>query len=86
MLSHMKLGRINQDSLIDIWQNSPALNEIRRRQNIPLRQFDFCATCPYTSYCTGNCPGMAYSLTGQVNYPSPDACLRQFLMDGGRIL
>ncbi len=28
---------------------------------------------------------MAYTLTGQVNHPSPDACLRRFLADGGRL-
>ena len=85
MLSHMRLGRINQDSLVDIWRNSPELNALRQRRAIPLAAFDFCADCPYTSYCSGNCPGLAYSLTGQVDHPSPDACLRRFLIDGGRI-
>lgn len=85
MLSHLKLGRINQDSLLEIWHNHPVLNGLRKRSDIALSAFDCCADCPYTSYCTGNCPGLAYSLTGQVDYPSPDACLRQFLNDGGNI-
>ncbi len=83
MLSHIELGRINRDSLADIWQNSPALNQLRTRHTIPLSEFEFCAGCPYTPYCTGNCPGLAYTLTGKVDHPSPDACFRRFLQEGG---
>jgi len=85
MLAHVELGRINQDSLAEIWQNHPALNQLRNRHTIPLTGFEFCAGCSYIPYCTGNCPGMAYSLTGQVDHPSPDACLRKFLEGGGTI-
>ncbi|MGD0781275.1 MAG: SynChlorMet cassette radical SAM/SPASM protein ScmE [Candidatus Aminicenantales bacterium] len=85
MLAHVELGRINHDSLIEIWQNNPALNQLRNRRTIPLTGFEFCAACPYIPYCTGNCPGLAYTITGQVNHPSPDACLRRFLEAGGAI-
>jgi SynChlorMet cassette radical SAM/SPASM protein ScmE len=85
MLAHMELGWINQDSLREVWQHSPALNRLRRRYTIRLTEFDFCAGCPYIPYCTGNCPGLAYSLIDQVDHPSPDACLRRFLQDGGEI-
>ncbi|HAL92935.1 MAG TPA: SynChlorMet cassette radical SAM/SPASM protein ScmE [Verrucomicrobia bacterium] len=85
MLAHIELGRINQDSLVEVWQNSPALNQIRNRPAISLSDFEFCAGCPYTPYCTGNCPGLAYTLTGQVDHPSPDACFRQFLKEGGTL-
>jgi hypothetical protein len=37
------------------------------------------------NYCTGNCPGLSYTLVGEVNHPSPDACLRKFLAEGGRL-
>jgi SynChlorMet cassette radical SAM/SPASM protein ScmE len=86
MLAHCRLGRINQDSLAEIWQHSPALNQLRSRQTIPLTDFAFCAGCPYIPYCTGNCPGLAYAITGQVDHPSPDACLRRFLEEGGTIV
>lgn len=86
MLAHIQLGRINEDSLEEIWQNSPALNQLRNRHAIPLKGFEFCSGCSYIPYCTGNCPGLAYALTGKVNHPSPDACLRRFLMEGGNIL
>lgn len=85
MLAHIGLGRINHDSLAEIWLNSPALNQLRNRNAIPLTEFEFCADCPYILYCTGNCPGLAYTITGRVNHPSPDACLRRFLEEGGRI-
>lgn len=85
MLAHSELGRINQDSLQEIWQNSLALNQLRNRQTVPLTGFDFCAGCSYIPYCTGNCPGLAYTITGQVDHPSPDACLRRFLDKGGTI-
>jgi SynChlorMet cassette radical SAM/SPASM protein ScmE len=86
MLAHIELGHINHDSLSEIWQNSPALNQLRNRQTIPLAGFEFCAGCTYIPYCTGNCPGLAYTLTGIVDHPSPDACLRRFLEEGGTIV
>ena len=85
MLPHMELGYINRDRFLDVWQKSSILNILRGRDRIPLKNFDYCNECGYTSYCTGNCPGLAYSLTGEVNGPSPDACLRRFLEDGGKL-
>ena len=85
MLSHMELGRINRDDLKEIWQNHPEMKKMRQRRNIPLNDFEFCNGCPYIDYCTGNCPGLAYTLTGEVNHPSPDACLNRFLGDGGKL-
>jgi SynChlorMet cassette radical SAM/SPASM protein ScmE len=85
MLPHMELGRLNRDSLVEVWQHSPALNQLRRRHTISLTGSSFCADCQYIPYCTGNCPGLAYTLTGHVNHPSPDACLRRFLEDGGHL-
>jgi SynChlorMet cassette radical SAM/SPASM protein ScmE len=85
MLAHVELGRINHDSLAEVWQNSSALNQLRNRHAIPLTGFDFCAGCSYIPYCTGSCPGLAYAITGQVDHPSPDACLRRFLENGGTI-
>ena len=85
MLPHLDLGRINQDSLVEVWQNHEHLNALRTRHTVPLEQFEFCDGCPYVPYCTGNCPGLAYNLVGEVDHPSPDACLRRFLEEGGTI-
>lgn len=85
MLAHLEMGRINRDSLADVWKNAQAINDLRNRHFISLEGFEFCAGCEYISYCTGNCPGLAYSMTGKVDHPSPDACLRHFLAEGGRL-
>lgn len=86
MLAQIELGTINQDSLLEVWQHNSALNQMRCRHTIQLTEFEFCADCSYIPYCTGNCPGLAYSLTGKVDHPSPDACLRRFLEEGGIIV
>ena len=85
MLTQVELGCINKDSFIDIWQSSPELIELRMRHLIPLSNFKDCTCCDYLDYCTGNCPGSAYTLTGKVYHPSPDACLQKFLAEGGSI-
>jgi len=84
-LSHLTLGWVNQDNLGEIWRRHPELQKMRKRSQIPLENFAFCRDCPYISYCTGNCPAIAYSLTGIIDHPSPDACLRRFLTHGGRL-
>jgi SynChlorMet cassette radical SAM/SPASM protein ScmE len=85
MLSHIELGRINKDDFKQIWQTHTDMQKVRERRDIPLNDFEFCQGCEYINYCTGNCPGLAYTITGEVNHPSPDACLRLFLADGGRL-
>jgi len=85
MLAHMELGRINRDPLIGIWQKNQELNTLRQRRHIRLTNFDYCSNCNYLNYCTGNCPGLGYAITGQVDHPSPDACLKRFLAEGGTI-
>jgi len=84
-MSHIELGRINRDSLKEIWQGHPELKRLRERCNTPLNRFDFCKGCEYINYCTGNCPAVAYTITGHENHPSPDACLRSFLEQGGEL-
>jgi SynChlorMet cassette radical SAM/SPASM protein ScmE len=85
MLPHIELGRINHDDLSEIWRDHEALRGLRDRHRIPLSSFTFCAGCEYIGYCTGSCPGLSYTLVGEVNHPSPDTCLRKFLAEGGRL-
>jgi len=86
MLAHIELGRIDHESLAEVWQNNADLNGLRNRHSIPLTEFEYCSDCPYIPYCTGNCPGLAYALTGRTDQPSPDACLRRFCEAGGTVL
>ena len=85
MLSQIELGRINRDDLAEVWRNNDALNALRQRHHIPLSSFSFCEGCEYINYCTGSCPGLSYTLVGEVNHPSPDSCLKNFLAEGGRL-
>ncbi len=78
MLPQMVLGQLGEDPLDDVWQHAPALQELRSRWSIPLSSFDDCLDCPWLESCTGNCPGTAYSLTGEVNRPCPETCLKRF--------
>jgi len=84
-IPHMELGRINADDLRKVWQDHPELKRLRERRTIPLGRFPFCQGCNYINYCTGNCPALAYTIWGEVNHPSPDACLQRFLEEGGRL-
>jgi SynChlorMet cassette radical SAM/SPASM protein ScmE len=85
MLSQIELGRINRDDLGEVWRSHEKLDELRHRHQIPLSGFAFCEGCAYIDFCTGSCPGLSYSILGEVNHPSPDACLRKFLAEGGRL-
>jgi SynChlorMet cassette radical SAM/SPASM protein ScmE len=84
-MNHIELGLINRDDLREVWNNHPELKRIRERRKIPLRDFKFCNGCDYIDYCTGNCPALAYTITENDSHPSPDACLRKFLMEGGKL-
>jgi SynChlorMet cassette radical SAM/SPASM protein ScmE len=84
-MSHVRLGNISKDALADVWQSHPDLDRVRKRREIPLSEFAYCRGCDYMQYCTGNCPALAYTLTGRNDCPSPDACLRRFIEQGGTI-
>jgi len=84
-MPHVRLGKINKDSLSEIWINHPELKRLRERKDIPLESFEYCQECEYISYCIGGCPALAYTITGNENKPAPNACYRAFLKDGGRL-
>ena len=84
-MSHVELGRINHDDLKEVWQDHPDLARLRNRRDIPLSDFVFCRGCDFIPYCRGNCPALAYALFSEENHPSPDACLKRFLEEGGRL-
>jgi SynChlorMet cassette radical SAM/SPASM protein ScmE len=84
-MNHIELGRINQDNFKEVWQNHSELKRLRKRRNISLHDFEFCHYCDYIPYCRGNCPALAFTITGEENHPSPDACLKRFLESGGKL-
>lgn len=78
MLPQMVLGHIGTDDLATVWQKASELYSLRQRVNISLESFEQCRDCAWRESCTGNCPGTAVTLTGQVNHPCPDSCLKRF--------
>ncbi len=84
-MSHVELGKINDDSLTSVWQQHSELKRLRERRQIPLTNFPQCRACEYNRYCTGNCPALAHTISGSILGPSPDACLKNFLDNGGRL-
>jgi KxxxW cyclic peptide radical SAM maturase len=66
------LGNIIESSIIDIWQNSRILENMRKRI-IPKE----CKTCPYKEVCRGGCPALALSEYGSIEKPDPQCPLIQ---------
>jgi radical SAM protein with 4Fe4S-binding SPASM domain len=85
MIQNHSPSNLNRDDLGEVWRSHEKLDELRHRHQIPLSGFAFCEGCDYIDFCTGSCPGMSHSIVGEVNHPSPDACLRKFLAEGGRL-
>ncbi len=85
MLNHVVLGQIGVTPLAEVWRESSDLNRLRRRGEIELTEFAMCRGCSYVPYCTGNCPALAYSMTGRLDNPSPEGCLRHFVAGGGTL-
>jgi radical SAM protein with 4Fe4S-binding SPASM domain len=55
MLLQTKLGNVKEESIIDIWNNSPILSKIRNRSLLE----GACGKCSYKNKCSG-CRGRAY--------------------------
>jgi SynChlorMet cassette radical SAM/SPASM protein ScmE len=85
ILAKLEMGRINQDSFSWIWQNHPALKELKDRRNIPMSRVRGCEDCQWAEFCNGSCPGLAFEMTGDVNMANPHDCYRKFLRETGGI-
>jgi len=84
-MSHLELGRVNQEPLDEIWRDHPELVRLRDRRGTPLSSFEFCKGCEYIDYCSGGCPAMAHARLGRDDRPDPDSCLKRFLAAGGTL-
>ncbi|MGH7986886.1 MAG: radical SAM/SPASM domain-containing protein [Candidatus Binataceae bacterium] len=70
-------GNVRHQDFIDIWKNSPQLNEVR---TIRTRDLPICSTCPNVGSCS-RCPGLAYK-EGNMRGPSAADCEKSYLRSG----
>lgn len=80
-LSHMVCGNIRNQSLQDIWHNSPLLNEFRRRMKITLAEFEECRNCKYNILCSGGCPSVPYSMGKGIFTHDPLSCYKVYNLE-----
>ncbi len=50
-ISHVVLGYVGRDRIMDLWRNSPILNEMRAHDCDPASTFPACRECEYNPYC-----------------------------------
>lgn len=72
-----KVGNIREQPFIDIWRDSPQLNDVR---SIRVSDLQGCSSCVHGSSCT-RCPGLAY-LEGNMRGPSIQDCEKSFARTG----
>ena len=70
--SNVVLGNVFRESLMDIFQTSKTLAQIRDRQNLNPR----CRSCPRLDVC-GGCRGMALAVHGDMMAEDPQCCLQE---------
>ena len=72
-----KVGSVRESRFIDIWNDSPQLNEVRA-----IRQSDLegCSSCIHGSSCS-RCPGLAY-MEGNMRGPSIQDCEKSYARTG----
>jgi len=70
-------GNLRRQKFIDVWQNSPQLNEVR---SIHAKDLPVCSTCSHVGTCT-RCPGLAY-MEGSMRGPSTADCEKSYQRTG----
>jgi len=72
------MGVFGYQSFSEAWRNSPAINAVRYRRQIPLSSIPECRDCSYTGFCAGGCPGSVMAKCGRLNARDPLVCYRIF--------
>ncbi len=70
-------GNVRTTRFLDIWRNSPQLQEVR---SITVADLQGCSTCVHGSSCS-RCPGLAY-MEGNMRGPSIQDCEKSFARTG----
>lgn len=66
----LRLGRIGETPLVELWNSSPVLGELRGLTRSDLTE---CSDCCYVLHCD-RCPGLAQIESGDLRGPSPGCC------------
>jgi radical SAM protein with 4Fe4S-binding SPASM domain len=70
-------GNVRREKFLDIWQDSPQMNEVR---SIRARDLPVCSTCSHVGSCS-RCPGLAYQ-EGNMRGPSIQDCEKSYARTG----
>jgi AdoMet-dependent heme synthase len=70
-------GNLREQSFIEIWRNSPQLQEVR---SIRGKDLTTCSSCGHLGSCT-RCPGLAW-MEGNMRGPSSADCEKSFVRTG----
>jgi len=70
MLLQVNLGNVREQSIVTIWENSPILAKLRKRELLK----GGCGECSYKPTCSG-CRGRAYEETGDMMASDPGCWL-----------
>jgi MoaA/NifB/PqqE/SkfB family radical SAM enzyme len=70
-------GNLRQQQFLDIWRDSPEMNQVR---SIRLKDLSTCSGCGHVGGCS-RCPGLAY-MEGNMRGPSSADCEKSFARTG----
>lgn len=71
-LWEMPAGSLRERSFMDIWRNSPVLNELRNVDKVSLGSVEGCKDCEFNCFCNGNCRASALYYSGSIYGFTPD--------------
>ena len=77
-MSELRMGNLYQDSIREVWQDNPVLEELR--EFLPEKLKGICQNCIFQFQCLGSCRANAYGLTKDLYAPY---FLCQQLFDSG---
>lgn len=75
LLGDFRAGNVRDQDILDIWNKSPVLAEIREIAALTMKEVEECTCCVHTSVCGGGCRGHAYNVHRRLVSPDPDCPL-----------
>jgi SynChlorMet cassette radical SAM/SPASM protein ScmE len=79
LLHDLIMGNLKTDDLLDVWENSEVIKEVRDRYAVPMTDIRECANCEWACYCNGGCPGIVQQIQKTIMAPSWRMCYKSFL-------